>query len=312
MTTLLLIDVQNDFHPGGSLAIPSAGADARRTAAFIRKHSSSISRIVATMDSHHKLHIAHPCFWTDADGAHPAPFTIISMEDVINGKWIPRGDIKHPPKDVVRPGHTELRTSGRFGPLVEVKVFAQGGAVPDNLFKEDGTLDILKYCIEYTRRLEEKGRFQLCIWPEHCLIGSEGHNVVGEVMDAFTDWSRDTGGSVEWVDKGQNLLTEMYSALCAEVPVSEKTSFDFELFEAIKENSEQLVICGQALSHCVNYTVRDIVEHWPADEMSKLTILEDCASPVPGFEAAGKTFYEDMRKGGVNVETSETFRPASA
>ena len=233
MTTLLLIDVQKDFHPGGSLAIPSAGADASRTASFIRKHSSSISRIVATMDSHHKLHIAHPCFWTDKDGAHPDPFTIISSEDVINGRWIPRGNIKQPKKGVERPSHTERRASGRFAPLVEVKILAQGGAVPDDLYKEDGTLDIVKYCIEYTRRLEEKGRFQLCIWPEHCLIGSEGHNIVTDVMEAMEDWSNDTGGSVEWVDKGQTLLTEMYSALCAEVPVSEKTAFDFELLEEV-------------------------------------------------------------------------------
>ena len=63
MTTLLLIDVQKDFHPGGSLAIPTASSDAQRTAQFIRQNASSIHRIVATMDSHQKLHIAHPCFW---------------------------------------------------------------------------------------------------------------------------------------------------------------------------------------------------------------------------------------------------------
>ena len=52
-------------------------------------------------------------------------------------------------------------------------------------------------------------------------------------MDAVLDWSYKTGGSVEWVDKGQNLLTEMYSALCAEVPVSGKTDFDQELFDSV-------------------------------------------------------------------------------
>eukprot|EP00970_Alexandrium_tamarense_P012248 scaffold2849_cov203-Alexandrium_tamarense.AAC.1 len=47
------------------------------------------------------------------------------------------------------------------------------------------------------------------------------------------EWSHKTGGSVEWVDKGQNLLTEMYSALCAEVPVNKKTSFDFDLLDSV-------------------------------------------------------------------------------
>lgn len=49
------------------------------------------------------------------------------------------------------------------------------------------------------------------------------------------------------------------------------------------------------------------MEHWPKDEMDKLTILADCASSVPGFESVGEQFVKDMKELGVNVETSETF-----
>mmetsp|Transcript_55517 Transcript_55517/g.118073 ORF Transcript_55517/g.118073 Transcript_55517/m.118073 type:complete len:294 (-) Transcript_55517:221-1102(-) len=292
MTTLLLIDVQKDFHPGGSLAIPAASDDASRTAAFIRTNSSSISRIVATMDSHHLLDIAHPRFWTDAEGNHPDPFTLISTEDVESGRWIPRMDLKHPVNS----------------PLVDVEILKQEGDVPAGLLNEDGDLDIVKYCVEYTKRLESKGKFQHCIWPEHCIIGTDGHNVVPEVMEAMQGWCRDTGGSVEWVHKGQNVLTEMYSALAAEVPVSEETAFNQELFESLKEGTDKMVIVGQALSHCVNYTARDIVEHWPKEEMNKLTVFTDCCSPVVGFEGAGEEFLRDMKERGVNVETSETYQ----
>ena len=292
MTTLLLIDVQKDFHPDGSLAIPAAGDDATRTANFIRTHSSSIDRIVMTMDSHHRLHIAHPCFWTDADGNLPNPFTIISSDDVRSGKWIPRSDLKQPVRQ----------------PLIDDEVLAEGGALPTNLYTSDGNLDILQYFIEYTRRLEAKGRFQLCIWPEHCLIGTEGHNVVSVVMDAVKEWCHKTGGSIEWVDKGQNLLTEMYSALCAEVPLDAKSAFDHGLFESLHKDSERLVCCGQALSHCVNYTVRDIAAHWDKDTMDRIVILKDCASSVPGFEAAGEQFLKDMAEAGLTIETAETYK----
>jgi len=306
MTTLLLIDVQNDFHPGGSLAIPTASSDAARTAAFIRTHTSTIARIVCTMDSHHKLHIAHPSFWTSGcsrDGGgerqqHPAPFTIISSEDVRGRKWIPRDDLTYPIGEE----------------LVDDAVLARSYIVPSGMRSADGSLDITQYCIEYTRRLEEKGRFQLCIWPEHCLIGSQGHNVVPIVMDAIQEWSDATGGSVEWVHKGQNLLTEMYSALSSEVPISESTDYNYGLLESLREQvvgtaAGRLVVCGQALSHCVNYTVRDIVEHWPKDEMGKLILLNDCASSVPGFEEAGDLFLKDMVEAGVTVESSEAFQP---
>jgi nicotinamidase-related amidase len=87
-TSLLLIDVQKDFHPGGSLAIPAAGEDAERIANAIRTNGDSIERIVATMDSHHKLHIAHPSFWVSGDDEkhHPSPFTIITTEEITLGK----------------------------------------------------------------------------------------------------------------------------------------------------------------------------------------------------------------------------------
>mmetsp|Transcript_24047 Transcript_24047/g.33784 ORF Transcript_24047/g.33784 Transcript_24047/m.33784 type:complete len:296 (-) Transcript_24047:3322-4209(-) len=293
MTTLLLIDVQNDFHPGGSLAIPTADTDATRTASFIRKHMSSISRIVMTMASNQTLHTFNSGFWTNGEtGEHPSPFTTITSDDVKNGTWVPRGDI---------------RQGGKGGPMIDDAIFAKGGDIPSNLYNEDGSVNILQFCIEYTSRLESKGRFQLCIWPKHCLIGTSGHNVVPEVMEAVLDWSHETGGIVEWVDKGQNLFTEMYSAFCAEVPLNGKTDFDQDLFSSLKKGTNELVICGQALSHCVNYTVRDIVEHWPKDEMDKLTILADCASSVPGFESVGEQFVKDMKELGVNVETSETF-----
>ena len=36
----------------------------------------------------------------------------------------------------------------------------------------------------------------------------------------------------------------------------------------------QLVVCGQALSHCVNFTLRDIVDNWRNDP-SSIYLLED-------------------------------------
>jgi nicotinamidase-related amidase len=220
MTTLLLIDCQKDFHPGGSLAVPNADQDAERITQFIHQNATSIHRIVATMDSHHPLHIAHPSFWSDGQGNLPEPFTVISMEDVVEGRWIPREDVK---------------PSARESLLIEDDIL--GGGIPSELYSTDETgnrqLNMKQWCIEYTRRLEAKGKFSLMIWPEHCLVGTEGQTVVRSICDAMMEWSRKTGGSVEWVNKGQNLLTENYSALCAEVPVTKGTSFNYELLESV-------------------------------------------------------------------------------
>jgi nicotinamidase-related amidase len=155
--------------------------------------------------------------------------------------------------------------------------------------------------------LEEKGRFQICVWPEHCLIGSEGHGMVDAVRNALDEWTEKTGRTVEYVFKGQNLLTEMYSALEAEIPVSEANAFNKSLHASLSESS-RLLVCGQAMSHCVNYTLRDIVEHWPKEELSKISLLTDCASAVSGFEKAAETFQDDMKACGVQlVESTAVF-----
>lgn len=282
-TTLLLVDVQKDFHPGGSLAIPTADRDAERIATLIRVHgATSIDRIVATLDTHQKLHIAHPSVWWSEDGTkHPDPFTIITADDIRNRVWKPRSDLQIPPNSI------------------DPAVFPDISNVQD----ESGNLDLTKYCLEYATRLEAAGRFQICIWPEHCLIGSAGHGLVDTVRQAVNEWSEQTGRSVEWVWKGQNILTEMYSALAADVPVTTDTAFNGSL-QASLEQSDRLLVCGQALSHCVNYTLRDIVEKWPKDRVSGIVLLQDCSSAVPGFEPAAAIFLNDMETAGVQIQTS--------
>lgn len=85
---ILAIDLQNDFvKSSGSLSVPGAEDDAVRIATFIKNNAKAINHISATLDSHSPIHIAHPVFWKDANGSHPAPFTVISAQDIKDGKW---------------------------------------------------------------------------------------------------------------------------------------------------------------------------------------------------------------------------------
>lgn len=294
-TTLLIIDAQNDFHPGdqNSLSIANANADAERIAKLIQssidksKKSSTINRIVATLDTHHKLHIAHPTFWIDENNNHPTPFTSITCADIRKGTWKPRSNLKIP-----------------FGPKshqLDLDILNNGKSKSKITMDEDGNIDLLSYVIEYTTALEASGKFTLTIWPEHCLIGSRGHNIVSNINDAFQEWSSVTGTSVEYVTKGENLLTEMYSVLKAEVPISEETKFNHELFESLN-SSDKIIVCGQALSHCVNYSVVDLMENMTRKrDRKKVIMLSDCASPVLGCEKDAENFLEYVKRMGGTV-----------
>ncbi|KAL4087012.1 hypothetical protein PRIC1_014070 [Phytophthora ramorum] len=257
---LLVIDQQVDFHPGGSLAIPTANGDAARIAAFIRKHGSKLTQLVLTLDSHQRYHIAHGIFWENAEGKTPEPFTLITAKDVAAGTWRPR----------------------------------------DASLKD--------YVLAYTTALEASGKFTLCIWPEHCLIGSPGHNIVPNVYAAALEWTKTSLKPVQYVMKGSNSFTEHYSALKAEfeLPYDPATSLNQSLVDSLKL-ADKVVVCGEAISHCVNYTVRDLVSAWPKERLHDLVILTDCASPVPGFEKAGEEFLRDMATEGLTLTTSANF-----
>lgn len=103
---LLVIDPQNDFcdlpaswlpadpAAGGVLrpALPVAGshADLQRVAGLIDQGGAGLSAISITLDAHHRLDIAHPTFWRQADGAAVAPFTQIEAAQVRAGAYLPR------------------------------------------------------------------------------------------------------------------------------------------------------------------------------------------------------------------------------
>ncbi len=87
---LLLVDVQVDFvHEDGTLSVPGAVADTRRTIEWLYRHLPQVTHIAASLDSHIPLQIFFPTWWQNAEGHHPNPFTPISPEDVHNGTWQP-------------------------------------------------------------------------------------------------------------------------------------------------------------------------------------------------------------------------------
>ena len=63
---------------------------------------------------------------------------------------------------------------------------------------------------------------------------------------------------------------------------------------------DKLYVAGQAQSHCVNFTVRDISANYKK-EQSLINVLEDCMSNVPGFDEAGSKFILDMKAAGCGV-----------
>ena len=74
------------------------------------------------------------------------------------------------------------------------------------------------------------------------------------------------------------------------------------------EEADLVAISGEAGSHCLANTVRDIVEGFSDPSyVKKLVLLEDATSPVTGFEDLQSQFVDDLTQMGMQVSTTEDF-----
>jgi nicotinamidase/pyrazinamidase len=176
-----------------------------------------------------------------------------------------------------------------------------------------------KRSLEYVQKLEAANKFVLIIWPEHCLIGSPGHAVQPELFKALRDWEVGEFGVVNVVTKGSNIFTEHYSAVAAEVPDPQdpSTMLNARLITSLQE-SDVVLIAGEALSHCVKATVEDIADNIGAEHVRKFVFLEDCSSSIPAspgapdFPTIARDFLDRMKARGMTVTTSTEFLSGSA
>jgi nicotinamidase-related amidase len=126
----------------------------------------------------------------------------------------------------------------------------------------------------YVRGLAEGGKYELIVWPYHAMLGGVGHALVSAVEEAFFFHALARGTQTRFEVKGSDSLTEHYSALGPEVGGEP----NLELLEHLW-SFDAVVVAGQAKSHCVAWTVEDLLRLAP-DLAPKLYLLDDCTSPV--------------------------------
>jgi nicotinamidase/pyrazinamidase len=280
-THLLIIDPQNDFcdlPPGYCTtdpltglqtqpALPVVGAhdDMLRLASFIRVASEKITDITLTLDSHHRVDIAHPTFWQKceggADGSAVAPFTQITAAQVRAGQYAPHQAAVLPRTLayldeleargrytlIVWPVHCEI---GSWGHNIHADVRAACNAWEDTHWKQANKIN--------------KGSNP---WTEHYSA------VMAEVPDA-----QDAGTQIN-----ANLLAALAPADTLLI-AGEASS------HCVKATTEHLV------DH--------LPLHPSRNPSQRIVLLTDCMSPVGGFEAMQASFFEAVHGRGVELRTS--------
>jgi nicotinamidase-related amidase len=279
---LLAVDVQNTFCiPDFELFVAGrsgTGAvdDNRRLCEFVYRNLGEITQVFPSLDTHHAMQVFHAIWLVDEEGNHPAPYTLISPEDVARGRW---------------------RTNGAVADALGI----------DRRYAE-------RHLAHYTRRLAEGGKYDLTVWPYHAMLGGIGHALVSAVEEAIFFHGLARFSNPEFQVKGDNPLTEHYSMLGPEViegPDGDRLGGkNTELIEKLL-TFDAVVVAGQAKSHCLAWTIGDLLgDDDVREQLAERTyLLEDCTSAVvvPGvvdYTDEADAAFERYARAGMHVVRS--------
>lgn len=162
-----------------------------------------------------------------------------------------------------------------------------------------------QWAIEYCGKLEANGKSHW-IWPEHCIISTEGHNVYPPLADVIHTWERQHGGTAgaEYVTKGSNPMTEHFGAFQAQVPIDNQpnTQPRIALLRTLAEY-RNVFLAGQARNFCCSTSLEQMLDLVP-ELATKLVVLEDCMSDVPGVPTNADAVFARARQSGVRFAKS--------
>lgn len=280
---LLIVDAQNTFCiPGFELYVTGrsgSGAvdDNRRLCQFIYRNLGVITRIIPTLDTHVTYQVFHPAFLIDAEGRHPEPFALVSVEDVEQERW-------------------------RFNEALAATL---------GITADYGR----RHLLHYVRTLRASGKYALTIWPYHAMLGGIGHALVSAVEEAVFFHGIARHAAADFRVKGRNPLSEHYSVLGPEVttgPDGESIATRDEELIGNLLGFDAVIIAGQAKSHCVAWTIDDLLAQLSAGDprlAERVYLLEDCSSPVvvPGvvdYTEQADAAFRRFSKAGMHVVRS--------
>jgi len=282
---LIAVDVQNTFCiPGFELYVgghTGTGAvdDTRRLCEFIYRNLGCITQIIPTMDTHHAAQIFHSLYLVNERGEHPAPYTLVSAEDVQSSKW-------------------------KFNPALAPSLGTTA---------EDGQRNLEHYVHE----LQATHKYDLTIWPYHAMLGGIGHALVSAFEEAVFFHSVARYSRPDFHVKGDLPMTEHYSVIGPEVqtgydgkPLADKS----DKFINLLKRFDAVIITGEAKSHCVAWTIADLLDDILVHDhrlAEKVYLLEDCTSPVvvPGvldYTEQADAAFRKFAEAGMHLVSSTT------
>jgi len=287
----------------GELCVPGGWEALVNVADMINLHGNQFDDMTFTFDCHQLLHIAHAIWFRWMSKPKEAFITV-------DGRNVPT--------------YQEMNVRGQlaYGPSPFTTMVEENGAIFNGVLDCKGNLHKIgqiqcthlgftSWTTSYLRKLRESGRYPHMIWPNHCLIGTDGNRLIEPIQDAMFAWEQREFGVVNKITKGSNMKTEHFGAVHAEVedPDDVATKVNTHFIGLLSDPDQEIVICGLARGHCLANTARDIAAQFPDPDsfIKRLVLLKDGTADVPGLEFLGDNFVNEFQPRGMQVTTCKEY-----
>jgi nicotinamidase-related amidase len=315
------IDAPYEDSPFGRLPVVGAKRDIGRISKLINTYKSKIDKIFVSLDTHTIFHIGHR-FWREikqdgTDGSIAPPGTIFTIQ----GDKIIGSDNKCYQVNVSREdGHRDAMNAYAMAYLSKViKEGAEDGRnlpctwavhciqgtkgwnIDPELAKVLNANDVkskVEYHIKGQNQLAEMYSIMKAEIPYEDVVTSlTDHEKEIVKLYTYNPISGDNPQSNEYMIPNAATLDVNVENL-GNVELSQiskesndiydlKTTFNDKLFGSLTENDADIWVCGEALSHCVQFSTRDIVKEISKKELKNKVYLIQNASSYVNLDAIG-------------------------
>lgn len=238
---LLIIDPQVDFI-SGSLPVSNAAEAMDRLAQWITNHPGDFDDIIVTLDSHLPGHVSFDSSWGWTNGSEFRPMSV-NLNNLSGGNHY-------------NPGFVYL------------------GNLDEKFFYTDEHKLLQGKIRNYISTLKDDG---LRLWPEHCIIGTPGHQIYKPLLDSLRQFLEYNNKPWKIIMKGDDPCSEMYSAVTKGVPGYEGgLKHSTKLDENLLQKYDEIYVAGIARDFCVAETISDLVKYFPELVKGKLRLVLEC------------------------------------
>lgn len=159
---------------------------------------------------------------------------------------------------------------------------------------------------KYLEGLESSpSKKKLMIWEYHCINGTDGQTLESRFSNLIHYHSIVRMSNVLKKQKGFTPTEEHYGAIKPEF--SPTNQIDNQFINILSKYNK-IVVVGQAKSHCVLETLKQMVDYMPPEDVKNIYVLEDCMSSIQGFEQSTEDAFQELKnKYGLNLVKTDSF-----